>query len=88
MLVRTIELVGEEIEIQQNTTSGRDSFLCWLFLLFSSLVFEGELGATVWDCALVIIQAFLAKQKLWKQYFDGKRVLDMSWLGSFPFWVV
>ena len=79
MLVRIIELGSEELEIQQNTSSG----FFFFFLLVSTLLYTssliGELGATVWDCALVIIQAFANKKKLWTPYFSGKRVLDMSW---------
>jgi hypothetical protein len=42
------------------------------------LVLKGELGATVWDCALVVIQAFASKKDRWQSWFAGKRVLDMS----------
>lgn len=39
---------------------------------------SGELGATVWDCALVTVHAFAASRSNWDGVFKGKHILDMS----------
>jgi predicted nicotinamide N-methyase len=40
---------------------------------------SGELGATVWDCSLVTVNAFASKKELWQKWLNkGKKVLDLS----------